>query len=375
MEVKLRSLPLISVVMPVHDRARYVAEAVNSILAQTYPHFELIIVDDGSTDESPEIVRALAARDPRIRALFSPHYSQGRARNAGIALARGEYIAHMDDDDVALPDRLAAQLDWMHLTGVDICGGCSQAFGDSHGLLWFPETHEAIRNELVFRCGFLQGTVLMRADIAKAHPYDEQASFEDYELWTRLAPLYRMGNLPRILLRERFHPQQIHKAKAVELCADWRKYCERYLCALFPQATPAERAIIARAAAGEPFTRLEELEEAGRWLARLSQTPDAFLRRRMADRWFAVCRRSAPLGLACHRLYRRLTPQFNITTGQGTFKLWLACGLRLKPDSGLYAALTACKRRIAHPQWFSSKADKAFFLTKPHSPTTNRTVE
>ena len=331
MEVKLRSLPLISVVMPVHNRARYVAEAVNSVLAQTYPRFELIIVDDGSTDESPEIVRALAARDPRIRALFLPHYSQGRARNAGIALARGEYIAHMDDDDVALPDRLTAQLNWMRRTGVDICGGCSQTFGDIHGLLWFPETHEAIRNELVFRCGFLQGTVLIRADIAKAHPYDEQASFEDYELWTRLAPLCRMGNMPRILLRERFHPQQIHKMKADAIRADWRKYFERYLRALFPQATPAERDIFARAAGQEPFTSLADLEEAGRWLALLAQPPDALLRRRMADRWFAVCRRSAPLGLACYRIYRRLTTQFGITADHGTFKLWLACCLRLNP--------------------------------------------
>jgi glycosyltransferase involved in cell wall biosynthesis len=327
----LRSLPLISVVMPVYNRARYVAEAVNSILAQIYPKFELIIVDDGSTDGSPEIVRALAARDRRIRLLFQPHYSQGRARNAGIALACGEYIAHMDDDDIALPDRLTTQLDWMRRTGVDICGGCSQAFGDAHGLLWFPETHEAIRNELVFRCGFLQGTVLIRADIVKAHPYDEQASFEDYEMWTRLAPLYRMGNMPRILLRERFHPQQIHKVKEGALHADWRKYCERYLRALFPNTTPAERAIIARAAGQEPFTGLGELEEAGRWLVRLAQTPDAFLRRRMADRWFAVCRRSAPLGLACHRIYRRITPQFGITADHGTFKLWLACCLRLNP--------------------------------------------
>ena len=366
-------MPLISVVMPVHDRARYVAEAVISILAQTYSHLELIIVDDGSADESPEIVQALAARDSRIRALFLPHYSQGRARNAGIALARGEYIAHMDDDDVALPYRLAAQLDWMRRTSVDICGGCSQAFGDRNGLMWFPETHEAIRHELVFRCGLLQGTVLMRADIAKAHPYDEQASFEDYEMWTRLAPLYRMGNMPRILLRERFHPQQSHKVKQVALRADRWKYRARYLHALLPHATPAERSIIARAAEGEPFTRLAELEEAGRWLARLAQTPDAFLRRRMADRWLAACLRSAPLGLACHRLYRRLAPQFGITTDHGTLKLWLACGLRLNP--GLYAALAACKRRIIQPQWFSSKTDKALFFTKPHSLTTSRTVE
>ena len=351
----MRSLPLISVVMPVHNRARYVAEAVNSILAQTYPRFEFIIVDDGSTDGSSEIVRALAARDPRIRLLFLAPCSRGRARNAGIALARGEYIAHMDDDDIALPDRFAVQLDWMRRTGVNICGGCSQKFGDLKGPIWGPETHEAIRYELVFRCALIQPTVLMRADIAKKHPYNEQATFEDYEMWTRLAPLYRMGNMPRILLRERFHSQQTQQTSGGALSADLRKYRERYLRALLPHATPAERVIIARAAEKEPFTRLAELEEAGGWLARLAQTPDAFLRRRMADRWLEACRRSAPLGLACYRLYRRLVPQFGVATDHGVLKLWLACFLRL--NSRLCAALAAYKRRVLHPQWFSSKAN------------------
>src|SRR5262245_55079183 len=99
--------PLISVVMPVYNAERYVADAIASILAQTYAQFEFIIVDDGSTDGSAAIVRAFAARDARVRPLFLTHYSIGRARNAGIALTQGGLIAHMDADDIALPERLA----------------------------------------------------------------------------------------------------------------------------------------------------------------------------------------------------------------------------------------------------------------------------
>jgi len=337
--------PLISVVMPVYNAERYVADAIASILAQTYAQFEFIIVDDGSTDGSAAIVRAFAARDARVRPLFLTHYSIGRARNAGIALTQGGLIAHMDADDIALPERLAMQLDWMRRTGVDICGSCVKRFGDEDGLLWFPETHAAICHELLFRNGLLQPSVLLRADIPKAHPYDERLAMDDYELWTRLAPFYRMGNVPQILLKYRCHPRQNHIVKAVACLDEVRKARRPYFHMLFPEATAEDYAAFAPVADKEPLESLAALQQACEWLLRLARTPDRFLCQRMARRWWIACLRSAHLGLGGYRLYRQMTPQFDVGVDPRVFALWAACllRLRLREDSKVLDTLRRLK--------------------------------
>jgi glycosyltransferase involved in cell wall biosynthesis len=319
MAVGVSDKPLISVVMPVYNAEPYVADAINSILAQTYPHFEFIVIDDGSTDGSAAIVRDFAARDARIRPLFMAHGGIARTMNAGVAEAQGMFIAYIDNDDVALPERLAAQLAWMRRTGVDICGSYTKKFGDRGGFMWFPETHEAIRNELLFRCALLQPTVILRAAIAKAYPYNDQVHFADYELWTRLAPRYRLGNMPQILLKYRRHPQQTHVRDATAFREDLRKYREPYFYTLFPEASAEDYATVARIADQEPFSSIADLEQAGMWLLRLAQTPDRFLRERMARRWWTACLKSAHLGAGCHRLYRQVAPRFGVAIDEGIF--------------------------------------------------------
>src|SRR5258707_15623359 len=106
--------PLISVILPVFNRAALVTETIQSLLNQTYPNLEILaVVDGGSNDNSGEIVTTLAAQDARIRPFFTEPLNQWQARNRAIAAARGELIAHMDDDDVALPKRFELQLAWM----------------------------------------------------------------------------------------------------------------------------------------------------------------------------------------------------------------------------------------------------------------------
>src|SRR5262245_1919419 len=103
------STPTVSVVIPVYARAAFVGAAVDSVLAQTFPSFEIVVVDDGSTDRSREIIRAY--RDPRVRLICHPH-NRGipAARNTGIDAARGDYVAFLDSDDIAYPNRLARQV-------------------------------------------------------------------------------------------------------------------------------------------------------------------------------------------------------------------------------------------------------------------------
>ena len=102
--------PLVTVVMPAFNEERYVGEAIAGVLSQTHANLELIAVDDGSTDRTPQIIREYAARDPRVRYHRQPNGGQSAARNAAIGLARGRYIAYQDADDLSCPGRIAAEL-------------------------------------------------------------------------------------------------------------------------------------------------------------------------------------------------------------------------------------------------------------------------
>jgi len=345
------ALPLISVVMSVYNAGAYVAEAIASILAQTYRNVEFIIVDGGSTDGSDAVVREFAARDDRVRPVYLPTCGLSYALNAGLALVRGEWVAYMEADNVSLPERFATQLDWMRRTGVEIGGSLAKIFEGEERPFWFPETHEAIRNELLFSCAMLQTTMLMPADIAKKHPFDEDAIFQDYEMWTRLAPHYRMGNQPQVLVKYRRHPQQTSIVKSARIKSEQRKYRHRYFHDLFPDASEQDYAALNRVVEKQSSPDLAELKRSGEWLARLAQTPDNFLRQRMANRWRETCRRSARLGLACYRIYRQVAPQFGVASDEkADNSLRRLCVLRLSSDSRVYTALSSLKRGLVNPE-------------------------
>ena len=122
--------------MPVRDAEVHLAEAVASIQAQSYRRWELIIVDDGSRDGSVAVALQLARGDGRIRLVSVPRGGVGAALDAGVAQARGELVARMDADDVALPERFEVQLDWMRKTGIEVglgVGRCGSVIGPGSG--------------------------------------------------------------------------------------------------------------------------------------------------------------------------------------------------------------------------------------------------
>ena len=336
--------PFLSVVMPVYNAEPWVGEAIASILAQTHSRFEFIILDDGSTDGSAAVVRDFAARDERIRFIPLPHRGQAEALNVGVDLARGRFVAHMDDDDVALPERFAVQLAWMNETGVDVCGGILSRFGDRQDILWFPERHEAIRHELLFRIGLHHGTSMVRADVAKAFPFNGKALHTDYEMLTRLALRHRLGNVPRVLLRHRCHALQAHVVHRSAFRDDINAFRRPYFHALFPEATAEDYTSLARIAERQACSDVAELARGGLWLARLARTPDAVLRRRMAHRWRTACWRSARLGGEVYRLYRRVAPELGPTPAAEAWALKVACALRLEPDARRDAFLRRVRR-------------------------------
>jgi glycosyltransferase involved in cell wall biosynthesis len=291
--------------MPVCNRVDFLAEAIESILQQSYPHFEYIIVDDGSTDGSRDIISRYAARDSRLRPFFHEHQGAAGAMNDGVSLARGAWIARMDSDDIALPERLSASLDWAERQGLDVCGGQVETFGSDVSLLWYPQEHDAICRELLFRHALLQPVALFRTAVLKENPYVAGCQHEDYELFTRLAPRYRLGNAPRVLLRYRRHETQIHVVRCGEFREDFQKYRFRYFYEMYPRTSLAEYLPLARVSDLLPLRTMSELQRAGRWLVELADQPDSRLQDRMARRWQEACARSASLGDGVEAVFRR----------------------------------------------------------------------
>jgi glycosyltransferase involved in cell wall biosynthesis len=287
---------LVSVVMPVLNGGAWMAEAIDSILGQTLRSLELIVVDDGSGDDSRDIATRAAGRDPRVRTLFLPRLegstSSARAANRGIAIAEGRYVARMDADDIALPHRLELEAAFLEERGLDACGGLAQAFGTDERLYWYPETGAGVERELLFRVGILHPTLLARAELMRGHPYLEQASHEDYEWQIRVAAAgARLGNVQEVVLHHRAHDEQAHVRHAGLFLRDLRQYRFRHLMRLFPETRPADYQVFAALAEKQRLAR-EDLDGAARWLARLSRVTEAALAEVMAKRWVGACDRA-----------------------------------------------------------------------------------
>lgn len=206
------SAPIISVAMPVYNGEKYLAEAIDSILTQTFTDFELIIIDDGSTDNSIQVLREYQNRDPRIRLIARENRNLATTLNDIIDLARGKWIARMDQDDVALPQRFERQLEWLAKTGADICGSWVQLFGTGDKrIIKHPQTDVGIKMEMLFSTPFAHPTVLMKTKLVKQLRYDKVwERCEDYDLWERAARAgWKMTNVQEVLLLYRQHLTQI----------------------------------------------------------------------------------------------------------------------------------------------------------------------
>ena len=188
------SRPLISVVMPVYNCARYVHEAIESILGQTYRNFEFIIVNDGSTDATPEIANEYAARDGRIRVIHQPKSGIAASRNKGITEAGGEWIFNMDGDDISMPHRFAVQMEAVEKNpSLILFGGCCQqinAAGTPVRINKYPVRHKDLVNNLETLRPFFPNSsaCYKRSVVLKAGCYRERFQYaEDHDLWLRLS--------------------------------------------------------------------------------------------------------------------------------------------------------------------------------------------
>jgi GT2 family glycosyltransferase len=251
------SSPKISVLMPVYDSARFLPAAVDSILRQTLVEIELFALDGGSSDGSIEMLRRMAADDPRLKVIAPGRLGLVESLNLGVSLAQAPLIARMDADDVARPDRFAKQLALLadQPDVVAVSGGIDFIDEDGRYLktLLFPTLPESIASELFFHSVVVHPAVMMRtASVRAVGGYRRVARHaEDYDLWLRLNETGRIANLPDVVLSFRTHPANTSKAR----------FIEKELAVVAARAAARQR----RAGKADPLAALEQ------------RTPDAAL--------------------------------------------------------------------------------------------------
>ncbi len=208
--------PLVSVVMPVYNAERYLGESVDSILGQTFQDWELLLVDDKSRDGSPELATQYAARDPRIRAIrLDTNGGSVRARNIGIAEARGKYYAVQDSDDISLPDRLQLQVDFLERNPELAVVGAASLIMDENGEVYasrtYPSDPEQVKKSAILANPFAHSATVVRMEVLKklgGYPVLAYKASDDYCLWLRLLSQYPGSNLPEFLLKYRLFASQ-----------------------------------------------------------------------------------------------------------------------------------------------------------------------
>ena len=230
----MTSTPTISVVMSVYNAGPYLRPAVESVLAQTFTDNEYIFIDDGSTDDSPNVLREYAARDKRIRLTVRPNKGLTVTLNEGLHQARGEFVARMDCDDVSLPDRFEKQLAWFRAHPDLVCIGGHFALVDEKGRLLTvlrpPSDDESIQKLLLAgHTAITHPSAMMRRDAAlRVGGYDPFfKTTQDLDLWLRLGEIGKLGNVPQLVLKFRQHGGSISENKREEQRRFGREACER----------------------------------------------------------------------------------------------------------------------------------------------------
>ena len=206
----MKSMPLISVVLPVYNVAPYIKEAIDSILNQTIQDFEVIVIDDYSTDNTLSIVEAI--NDSRIR-IIKKSKNKGLidSLNIGFKEAKGDYIARMDGDDINALNRFEKQLSVLQNNPeIKACGCWLQQFGKIDRVLKHREFHEEIVARLLLHCSMSMGSVMLDRKAVSELKFDKnKLHVEDYDFWARAAWSFKFYNLQEVLYFYRIHDEQI----------------------------------------------------------------------------------------------------------------------------------------------------------------------
>jgi Glycosyl transferase family 2 len=309
-------MPLITVIMPVYNGEAFVREAIDSILGQTFGDFELLVIDDGSSDGSAAIVGSYD--DARIRMVENDvNLGVVQTLNRGLDLARGTFIARMDCDDRSLPQRFAKQVAFLEAhPEVGICGAWLESIGERSGFVWrYPTGVERIRASLLFESALAHPTVMMRHDLLERYGLRYSMAYqhaEDYGLWVEAAQCFALANLPEVLVQYRKHAQQTGTLQQYGLQAAAGRVRREQVERLGLRPTPDEIALHEAISTSQFQPAKDFITRAGSWLQKLRAAnqrtgvyAEAEFSRVLGQRWYWVCRLSTGLGLWSWRTFRR----------------------------------------------------------------------
>lgn len=281
--------PKLSVVMPAYNAQAHLAEAVGSVLSQSFADFELIALNDGSKDDTPQILEGFSG-DPRLRVL---HNEQNKGLidtlHMGLAACRAPLIARMDSDDICDPQRFERQVAFLQAhPEVDIVGGAIRFFGNIPGpyVFRFPESHEAIRPAMLFYCPLAHPTLMFRRSLVDRGLLGYDDAFrhaEDYHLWSRLLLQVRSANLPEMVLHYRLHKTQVSSGQANHQYDASLRVRQMMLEEAGVAGTPEEVALHESVILERPLERPDYLEALAAWFGRVEEA------NRNSGYWDAAC--------------------------------------------------------------------------------------
>jgi glycosyltransferase involved in cell wall biosynthesis len=225
--------PVVSVLLCVFNAEDYLDEAIESIIQQTFSDFEFIILDDGSKDDSLKIIQKYAAKDSRIRVISRENRGIPYSRNELLAASRGEYVAVMDADDIALPNRFNLQVQYLnnHPETLGLGGGYHMIDGKGRHLTTFtlPETNDEIQNMmLVGHTAILHPTAMFRRSaIMEIGGYDTSfAQAQDLDVWLKLGENGQIANMNEPVLKYRLHGNSISEKNGLKQRENGKRACE-----------------------------------------------------------------------------------------------------------------------------------------------------
>ena len=297
--------PDVSVVMSVYNGGAFLGQAIESILGQSHSNFEFIVIDDGSSDDTADIVASY--RDRRLRLIRHAENAGLAARlNEGFAAASGRYIARMDADDVSLPERLARQMTFMNAHAyVGACGTWIEVAGEGLKQRWeYPQSHRVIHARLLFDCAMAHPTVMFdRLRLQKARlSYDSSyPCAQDYDLWCRAVHDLSLANIPEVLLVRRLHRGQIG-CRDADAQQRWAATIRRKQLERLGIRPTDEQVALHEAISTWSWKRNEAtLNAVEAWLLLLRRAneitalyPEPELSAIVGERWMAMCRSVNP---------------------------------------------------------------------------------
>ena len=337
---------LISVILPVYNAEPYLSAALNSLLSQSISDFEVLIINDGSTDASGRISESYAKKDHRIQVIHQHNQGVVCALNHGIDQAKGKFIARMDADDTCFANRFERQLHFLNANqAIGVCGTWMKAFSPTgKGGIWKqPADDASIRCKLLFRTALCHPTIMARRDVFDENHVRYDVSHihaEDYGLWSQLIPLTKFANMEEVLYNYQRHPNQatqLQDHSHLEI-ASGRIIHGKLLRNMGYEPTETQLDQHAMIAYRKFPLRVESLLSMEEWLQVLERNnhnrqlyPEPQFGNNLSEMWWQACRSATRIGRSTWRVFKDSTLSSRVKLSpRKRFRVMLKCIFRLK---------------------------------------------